>query len=126
MRKILVLCIGALLIGTAASAKEYAIIRNTMFGGQKIEVYKSLNDALDNYSGQGKIYEITLTPVPLKRVESKKRIEVSEFRWTVDEKYEKPEKGPKAREGGEGRQERRTEEIVCRIHSVGHPFHDTD
>ena len=95
MRKILVLCIGALLIGTAASAKEYAIIRNTMFGGQKIEVYKSLNDALDNYSGQGKIYEITLTPVPLKRVESKKRIEVSEFRWTVDEKYEKPEKGPK-------------------------------
>lgn len=99
MRKILVICIGALLIGTfwtAANAKDYAIIKNAMFGGQKIEVYRSLREALDNYSGQGKIYEITLTPVPLKRVESKKKIEVSEYTWTVDDKYVKPAKTDKA------------------------------
>lgn len=92
MRKILALFIGALLIGTAASAKEYAIIKDTMFGGQKIEVYRSLKDALENYSGQGKLYEITLKPVRLKRVESKKTVEVSEFKWAVDEKVEKTEK----------------------------------
>lgn len=99
MRKILVLFIGALLIGTvgtAANAKDYAIIKNAMFGGQKIEVYRSLREALENYSGQGKIYEITLTPVPLKRVESKKKIEVSEYTWTVDDKSTKMEKADKA------------------------------
>jgi len=71
MRKILSACIGALLIGTCwsgASAREYAIIKNAMFGGQKIEVYKSLDEALENYKGEGKIYEITLRAVPLKRV----------------------------------------------------------
>jgi len=95
MRKILVLFVGALLIGTVgttASAKDYAIIKKAMFGGQKIEVYQSLKDALENYSGQGKIYEVTLTPVPLKRVESKKKIEVSEFTWTVDDRYVKTSK----------------------------------
>lgn len=99
MRKILVLFVGALLIGTVgttASAKDYAIIKKAMFGGQKIEVYQSLKDALENYSGQGKIYEVTLTPVPLKRVESKKKIEVSEFTWTVDDRYVKTEKAGKA------------------------------
>ena len=98
MRKILVLFIGALLIGTvgtAAHAKDYAIIKKAMFGGQKIEVYQSLKDALEHYSGQGKLYEITLTPVPLKRVESKKKIEVSEFTWTVDDRYGKTEKAEK-------------------------------
>ena len=103
MRKILVLFIGALLIGTvgtAANAKDYAIIKNAMFGGQKIEVYTSLEEALKHYSGQGKIYEITLTQVPLKRVESKKRIEVSEFTWTVDERFGKPEKTEKLEKTG--------------------------
>ncbi|HOS96787.1 MAG TPA: hypothetical protein PLR71_11320 [Deltaproteobacteria bacterium] len=96
MRKILVLCMGALLIGTAAPARDYAIIKDTMFGSQKIEVYKSLKDALDNYTGEGRIYEITLKPVPLRRVERKKTVEVSEYTWSVDEKDEKPRKEPPA------------------------------
>ncbi|HPI91678.1 MAG TPA: hypothetical protein PLT09_00285 [Deltaproteobacteria bacterium] len=100
MRKILVLCMGALLIGTTAYAKDFAIIKNAMFGGQKIEVYRSLKDALENYTGEGKIYEIILTPVPLRRVESKKKIEVSEFTWTVDDRYGKTEKAESGEKAG--------------------------
>ena len=36
MRKIVVLLMAALFITSAASAKEYAIIKDTMFGSQKI------------------------------------------------------------------------------------------
>jgi hypothetical protein len=92
MRKMVVLCVAALLIGSAASAKEYAIIKDTMFGSQKIEIFQNMKDALDNYTGEGKLYEITLKPVPVKRIETKKKVEVSEFKWTVDEKADKTEK----------------------------------
>jgi hypothetical protein len=95
MRKLFMLCVAVLIITSAASAKEYAIIKDTMFGSQKIEIYQSLKDALDNYSGEGKLYEITLKPVPVKRLETKKKVEVSEFKWTVDEKVDKTEKNDK-------------------------------
>ncbi|HVN70802.1 MAG TPA: hypothetical protein VMU10_02170 [Desulfomonilia bacterium] len=96
MRKISVLLVTALLIGGAAYAKEYAIIKDTMFGGQKIEIYQSLKDALDNYTGEGKLYEISLKSVPVKRIETKKKVEVSEYKWTIDEKNDKSEKTDKA------------------------------
>jgi len=96
MRKLTVLLITAFLIGGAAYAKEYAIIKDTMFGSQKIEIYQSLKDALDNYTGDGKIYEITLKAVPVKRIETKKKIEVSEYKWTIDEKNDKSDKTDKA------------------------------
>jgi hypothetical protein len=95
MRKLFMLCVAVLIITSAASAKEYAIIKDTMFGSQKIELYQSLKDALDNYTGEGKLYEITLKPVPVKRVETKKKVEVSEFKWSVDEKIDKTEKNDK-------------------------------
>ncbi len=95
MRKLFMLCVAVLIITSAASAKEYAIIKDTMFGSQKIEIYQSLKDALDNYTGEGKLYEITLKPVPVKRVETKKKVEVSEYKWSVDEKVDKVEKNDK-------------------------------
>jgi hypothetical protein len=95
MRKLFMLCVAVLIITSAASAKEYAIIKDTMFGSQKIEIYQSLKDALDNYTGEGRLYEITLKPVPVKRLETKKKVEVSEFKWTVDEKVDKTEKNDK-------------------------------
>lgn len=95
MRKLFMLCVAVLIITSAASAKEYAIIKDTMFGSQKIEIYQSLKDALDNYTGEGKLYEITLKTVPVKRLETKKKVEVSEFKWTVDEKVDKTEKNDK-------------------------------
>ena len=95
MRKIFMLCVAVLIITSAASAKEYAIIKDTMFGSQKIEIYQSLKDALDNYTGEGKLYEITLKPVPVKRIETKKKVEVSEFKWSVDEKVDKTDKNDK-------------------------------
>lgn len=99
MKKIYVLLVAALLIGGAAYAKEYAIIKDTMFGSQKIEIYQTLKEALDNYTGEGKLYEITLKAVPVKRVETKKKVEVSEFKWTVDEKTDKTEKNDKVDKG---------------------------
>jgi hypothetical protein len=95
MRKLFMLCVAVLIITSAASAKEYAIIKDTMFGSQKIEIYQSLKDALDNYTGEGKLFEITLKPVPVKRVETKKKVEVSEYKWSVDEKVDKTEKNDK-------------------------------
>jgi hypothetical protein len=95
MRKLFMLCVAVLIITSAASAKEYAIIKDTMFGSQKIEIYQSLKDALDNYTGEGKLYEITLKPVPVKRVETKKKVEVSEYKWSIDEKVDKAEKAEK-------------------------------
>jgi hypothetical protein len=96
MRKMFMLLVAVLLIGTAVSAKEYAIIKDTMFGSQKIEIFQTLKEALDNYTGEGKLYEITLKSVPVKRIETKKKVEVSEFKWTVDEKADKSEKNDKA------------------------------
>ena len=37
--------------------------------------------------------------MPVKRVETKKKVEVSEFKWTVDEKTDKTEKSDKVDKG---------------------------
>jgi|GEM_PF-410961 len=99
VNKIYVVLVAALFFTSAAYAKEYAIIKDTMFGSQKIEIYQTLKEALDNYTGEGKLYEITLKPVPVKRVETKKKVEVSEFKWTIDEKTDKTEKSDKVDKG---------------------------
>jgi hypothetical protein len=41
MRKLFVLLMAVLLIASAAWSKEYAIIKDTMFGSQKIEIFQS-------------------------------------------------------------------------------------
>lgn len=89
MRKIGVFLLAVFILGTAAQAKEYAIIKDSMFGSQKIEIYQTLKDALENYNGEGKIYEITRKEVQVRRIESKKKVEVSEYKWIVEEKEDK-------------------------------------
>jgi len=89
MGKIGLLLLAAVFFWSPLQAKEYAIIKDTMFGTQKIEIYQNLKDALSNYSGEGKVYEITKKEVPIKRIESKKKIEVSEYKWIVEEKENK-------------------------------------
>jgi hypothetical protein len=100
MRKIGMFLLAAFIFGSTAQAKEYAIIKDTMFGSQKIEIYQTLKDALVNYSGEGKIYEIVRKEVPIKRIESKKKIEVSEYKWIVNEKTDKNDKNDKEEKSG--------------------------
>lgn len=71
-------------------AEEYAIIKDSLFGTQKIEIYQSLNEALSHYNGEGKVYKITRKEVSVKRVSSRKKVEVTEYNWIADDK--KPEK----------------------------------
>jgi hypothetical protein len=89
MGKIGLFLLAAVIFGSPLQAKEYAIIKNTMFGTQKIEIYRNLKDALANYTGDGKIYEITKKEIPIRRIESKKKIEISEYKWIVEEKENK-------------------------------------
>lgn len=70
--------------------EEYAIIKDSLFGTQKIEIYQSKEEALRRFSGEGKIYRITRKEIPVKRVEKRKKVEVTEYDWIIDEK--KPEK----------------------------------
>lgn len=67
-------------------AEEYAIIKDSLFGAQKIEIYQSLNEALRYYNGEGKIYKITRKEVPVKRVSARKKVEVTEYTWIADDK----------------------------------------
>jgi len=67
------------------SGKEYAIIRDTLFGSQRIEFYQSLEDALKNFKGEGKLYELSRKEVSVRRVETKKKIEVTEYQWIINE-----------------------------------------
>ena len=88
MRTVAVFLLAAFFFGSAAQAaqgKEYAIIKDTMFGTQKIEIYQSLKEALENYTGEGKLYEITRKDVPVKRVESTKKVEVTEYKWVAED-----------------------------------------
>lgn len=74
-----------LLCAGSVFGKEYAIIKDTLFGSQKIEIYQSLEEALKNYTGDGTLYEISRKRVPVKRIETKKKIEVTEYQWIVEE-----------------------------------------
>jgi hypothetical protein len=88
MRTAAIFLLAVFFFGSAAQAaqgKEYAIIKDTMFGTQKIEIYQSLKEALENYTGEGKLYEITRKDVPVKRVESTKKVEVTEYKWVAED-----------------------------------------
>lgn len=89
MGKIGAFLLAAVILGSPLQAKEYAIIKDSMFGTRKIEIYQNLKDALANYSGEGKIYEITKKEIPIRRIESKKKIEVSEYKWIAKERESK-------------------------------------
>ncbi|MCE5275365.1 MAG: hypothetical protein LLG43_09525 [Deltaproteobacteria bacterium] len=89
MRRMAVFLLAAFIFGGAAQAKEYAIIKDTLFGSQKIQIYQTLKDALEDYTGEGVLYEITRKPVTVKRVEARKKVEISEYKWVVEEKTEK-------------------------------------
>jgi hypothetical protein len=66
-------------------SEEYAIIKDTLFGAQKIEFYSSKEKALKHYTGEGKIYRIVRTEVPVKKIETRKKVEVTENIWIIDE-----------------------------------------
>lgn len=89
MRRMAVFLLASFIFGGAAQAKEYAIIKDTLFGSQKIQIYQNLKEALEDYTGEGVLYEITRKPVTLKRVEARKKVEISEYKWVVEEKAEK-------------------------------------
>lgn len=86
-----ILIVSIIIFWTAPGmAEEYAIVKDSLFGTQKIEFYQSLNEALSHYSGEGKVFRITRKEIPIKRVSARKRVEVTEYTWIADEK--KPEK----------------------------------
>jgi len=72
--------------------EEYAIIKESLFGTQKIEIYKSLEQALDNYTGEGTVYKISREKIAVKQVEKKKKIEVTEYKWIIDKSEGKKKK----------------------------------
>ncbi len=80
--------IAFLILGWAlpGTAEEFAIIKDSLFGTQKIEIYQSEEEALKHYAGEGRIYRITRKEVPVKRVETRKKVEVTEYGWIVDDK----------------------------------------
>jgi len=81
------LTVSMIILWTAPGmSEEYAIIRDSLFGTKKIEIYQSLNEALNHYNGEGKVYKITRKEVPVKRVSSRKRVEVTEYTWIPDDK----------------------------------------
>lgn len=67
-------------------AEEFAIIKDSLFGTQKIEIYKSQEEALKHFTGEGKVYRITRKEVPVKRVETRKKVEVTEYGWVIEDK----------------------------------------
>ncbi len=67
-------------------AEEFAIIKDSLFGTQKIEIYRSQEEALKHFTGEGKVYRITRKEVPVKRVETRKKVEVTEYGWIIDNK----------------------------------------
>jgi hypothetical protein len=82
-----ILIVSMIILWTApVMAEEYAIIKDSLFGTQKIEIYQSQNEALSHYNGEGKVYKITRKEVPVKRVSARKRVEVTEYTWIPDDK----------------------------------------
>lgn len=84
MKRILLVVLISLLWVGPVYAEEYAIIKESLFGTQKIEIYKTLEQALDNYTGEGTVYKISREKIGVKQVERKKKVEVTEYRWIID------------------------------------------
>ncbi len=85
MKKAVLALLFILVLPMAAPAEEYAIVKDSLFGTQKIEFYTSREEALKHFTGEGRIYQITRTEVPVKRVGTRKKVEVTEYGWIVDE-----------------------------------------
>lgn len=85
MRKVLLILLICVLWSMPGLAEEYAIIKDSLFGTRKIEFYQSREEALRHFSGEGKLYRITRKEIPVRRVEKRKKVEVTEYDWVIDE-----------------------------------------
>jgi hypothetical protein len=85
MKKAVIALVALLVLAAPAMAEEFAIIKDSLFGSQKIEFYASREEALRRYNGEGKIYRITKTEIPVKRIETRKKVEVTEYGWVIDD-----------------------------------------
>lgn len=92
MKKIALGILIVLLWSSPGISDEYAIIKDSLFGTKKIEIYKTLDEALKHYSGEGKVYRMTRNEVPVKKIEAKKKIEITEYEWIPDDKKGKETK----------------------------------
>ncbi|HON61765.1 MAG TPA: hypothetical protein PK314_07840 [Deltaproteobacteria bacterium] len=92
MKKIALIVLFVLLWFSPGISEEYAIIKDSLFGTKKIEIYKNLDDALQRYTGEGKVYRITRKEIPVKKIEAKKKIEITEYEWIPDDTTEKGKK----------------------------------
>jgi hypothetical protein len=92
MKKIALIVLFVLLWFSQGLSDEFAIIKDSLFGTKKIEIYSTLEEALEHYRGEGKVYRITRTEVPVKKIEAKKKIEITEYEWIVDDKAGKERK----------------------------------
>jgi len=89
MKRITLFVLISFLFAGAVSAEEYAIIKDSLFGTQKIEFYRTQQEALEHYTGEGTLYSITRNKISVKQVETKKKIEVTEYEWIVDKETDK-------------------------------------
>lgn len=95
MNRLISLTALILFVSSPAVAEEYAIIKDTIFGASKIDIYKTKDEALRSYSGEGRIYRITREEIFVKRKETRKKVEVTEHVWVEEEKRpETPAKAP--------------------------------
>jgi hypothetical protein len=85
MNKAALIVLVTLAFALPAMGEEFAIIKDSMFGTQKIEFYATKEEALKHFSGEGKLYRITRTEVPVKRIETRKKVEVTEYGWVADD-----------------------------------------
>jgi hypothetical protein len=89
MKRVFLIILISLFWSGLIYGEEYAIIKESLFGTQKIEIYKTLDEALDNYTGEGTVYSITRKKVSVKQVETKKKIEVTEYKWIIEKNEDK-------------------------------------
>jgi len=92
MKKIVLSLLMVVLWSSQGFSDEFAIIKDSLFGTKKIEIYATLEEALEHYSGEGKVYRITRKEIQVKKIEAKKKIEITEYEWIVDDKAGKEKK----------------------------------
>lgn len=92
MKKIVLGILMVVLWSSQGFSDEYAVIKDSLFGTKKIEFYPTLGEALEHYRGEGKVYRINRTEVQVKKIEAKKKIEITEYEWIVDDKAGKEKK----------------------------------
>jgi hypothetical protein len=91
MKKAVIGLLVIFVMAMPAMAEEFAIVKDSLFGTQKIEFYQTKEEALKHFTGEGRLYRITRVEVPVKRVETRKKVEVTEYGWVIDDnKGKKP------------------------------------